>query len=537
MSALHWTARLYIAIVIGAALASAVLAGAFGAGLNADRATLALVVAALMLVAWLFPLPLSFKTHLYFDLSVSVAAMLLFQPVVAIVATGAGAALAQLIRRQPWDQTLFNASLMMLQTAAGVTVLAAVGWQPAQPNFDSPWLALALLAAGALAYLVNQALLAGIVGLQTGVSPARVWRDGLVRAERTEQFAMLAQLGLGIAAAELASAAAWTVALLALPTIAVHSALSRNLKLRRQTEAALHVSEANLAEAQRVARLGSWDWNLSTGEQSWSDEVYRIFGLTPRSFGPTYAAFLGLLPADERETVDRVVHDALYDGESFSLDHRIAWPDGSERIVHQQGEVVFDDEGRKARMVGTIHDITERKALEAQLAYRAFHDSLTGLANRAQFLHRLGETLVAADRSDRSERRGAVLFLDLDRFKQVNDSYGHDAGDQLLVAVARRLVSCVPESATVARLGGDEFTILLDGVGRREAERVAERIVQAFAERFRLDGRLVTATTSIGIVLADAQHATATDLLRDADRALYRAKDAGRAGYAIAEAA
>jgi diguanylate cyclase (GGDEF)-like protein len=127
--------------------------------------------------------------------------------------------------------------------------------------------------------------------------------------------------------------------------------------------------------------------------------------------------------------------------------------------------------------------------------------------------------------------------LDLDRFKQVNDSYGHDAGDQLLVAVARRLENCVPESATVARLGGDEFTILLDGVGRREAERVAERIVQAFAEPFRVDGRLVTATTSIGIVLADAQHASATDLLRDADRALYRAKDAGRAGYAIAEAA
>jgi diguanylate cyclase (GGDEF)-like protein/PAS domain S-box-containing protein len=536
MSALHWTARLYLGIVIGSAVLAALFASTAGTGLDGATAALALGVGALMLVAWLFPLPLSFKTHLYFDLSVSVAAMLLFQPLVAIVVTGAGAALAQRIRRQPWDQTLFNGALMMLQTAAGAGTLALAGWRPDRPNFDDPALALAMLAAGLIAYLSNQGLLAGIVGLQTGVSPARVWRDGLVRAERVEQFATLAQLGLGITAAELVSSAAWTVILLALPVIAVHSALSRNLNLRRQTEVALHVSEANLAEAQRVARLGSWDWNLSTGEQSWSDEVFRIFGLAPRSFAPTYAAFLGLLPEDEREAVDRAVHEALYEGEAFSLDHRIAWADGSERIVHQQGEVVFDEAGRKARMVGTIHDITERKALEGQLAHRAFHDSLTGLANRAHFLHCLSQTLDNSER-DRSERRGAVLFLDLDRFKQVNDSFGHDAGDQLLVAVARRLVSCVPESATVARLGGDEFTILLEGAGRREAERVAERIVQAFDAPFMLDRRPVTATTSIGIVLADPRHASATDLLRDADRALYRAKDAGRAGYAIAEAA
>jgi len=175
-------------------------------------------------------------------------------------------------------------------------------------------------------------------------------------------------------------------------------------------------------------------------------------------------------------------------------------------------------------------DITERKALEGRLAHQATHDALTGLPNRALLLDRLDWALARARRDGLS---CAVLFVDLDRFKDVNDTLGHDAGDRLLVTVAARLRDSLRDNDTLARLGGDEFAVLLEGTDAGEATQAATRILAALALPLALDGHLFRLTASIGIAPGYADHARPEEVLRDADIALYRAKDAGRAGYAL----
>src|SRR5581483_9653318 len=168
------------------------------------------------------------------------------------------------------------------------------------------------------------------------------------------------------------------------------------------------------------------------------------------------------------------------------------------------------------------HHLRQRRAAEARLLHQAYHDPLTDLPNRALFHDRLAQALA------RTGRRGeplAILFLDLDRFKLVNDSLGHAAGDRLLIAVGERLRARARPGDTVARLGGDEFTILLDGLAdRAEAESLVADIAAALEAPFALDDREVAVTASIGVALAGAEHAVPEDLLRDADVALYRAK-------------
>ncbi|CAA9587757.1 MAG: diguanylate cyclase/phosphodiesterase (GGDEF & EAL domains) with PAS/PAC sensor(s) [uncultured Thermomicrobiales bacterium] len=180
---------------------------------------------------------------------------------------------------------------------------------------------------------------------------------------------------------------------------------------------------------------------------------------------------------------------------------------------------------------GIMRDVSERSAYESRLQYQAFHDPLTDLPNRALFLDRLGHALA---RARRDGRRSAVLFLDLDRFKDINDSCGHDAGDRLLVAAAARLRGCLRDEDTLARQGGDEFTILLEEVADAEAAAlVAERLAAALDAPFPIGGQDHRVTASIGVVLTDGTYSRPEDLLRDADIAMYRAKEAGKARHAV----
>ena len=192
-----------------------------------------------------------------------------------------------------------------------------------------------------------------------------------------------------------------------------------------------------------------------------------------------------------------------------------------------------DEQGAAHGAIGVGTDVTGRAAYQERLNHQAYHDPLTDLPNRLLFSRRLDAALAVNDGA-----RGvpAMLFLDLDRFKVINDSLGHDTGDQLLLAVAERLLLCVRPRDTVARLGGDEFTVLLDGVANeREATRVAERITAALSRPFQIDGHEVVVTASIGVVMTTpgAGRETAADLLRYADMAMYQAKGAGKAQYAL----
>ena len=189
-------------------------------------------------------------------------------------------------------------------------------------------------------------------------------------------------------------------------------------------------------------------------------------------------------------------------------------------------------DGEIIGVVAIIHDVTERKRAEDQLLHNAFHDSLTGLPNRALFLDRLERLIKHVHRHP--EYTFAVLFLDLDRFKVVNDSLGHGVGDDLLIAIGHRLEACLREGDSVARLGGDEFAILLDDVKDvNEATRVADRIERELTAPFFLRGHEVFTSTSIGIALSSLSYSKPGDLLRDADTAMYRAKSGGRGRYEV----
>jgi diguanylate cyclase (GGDEF)-like protein/PAS domain S-box-containing protein len=299
---------------------------------------------------------------------------------------------------------------------------------------------------------------------------------------------------------------------------------------RDRMEAALRRSEASLAAAQRIAHLGHWEWNIARDELHWSDEIYRIFGVTPREFGATLEAFQRFVHPDDLAMVDSSVMRA-FGGKPSSVDHRIVRPDGETRVVQQQYEVLFDDAGSPMRVVGTVQDITERKALEERLQHQVLHDPLTGLPNRAWLTDRLEAALACTRRGEGSV---ALLYLDLDRLKSVNDSLGHEAGDELLVAVGERLKSCLRPGASAARLGGEEFVVLIEDVaGVEDVIRVAEHVLEALRGPFALRGCEIFVSVSIGIALGDADTDRIEDLVRNADLAMYKAKGSGKARYEL----
>jgi diguanylate cyclase (GGDEF)-like protein/PAS domain S-box-containing protein len=227
------------------------------------------------------------------------------------------------------------------------------------------------------------------------------------------------------------------------------------------------------------------------------------------------------------------IYAAFRTGATLSRDNEVFWrKDGTRFPVEYVSTPIIEGDKILGAVV-TFKDITERRVLEEQLQHQAFHDALTDLPNRALFIDRLGHALT---RAGRLETKIAVLFTDLDNFKVINDSLGHKAGDQLLIAVAERLKTCLRPEDTVARLGGDEFTILLERVaGVSDAAEVAERIAKELQPPFVLDGKEVFATTSTGIAVSSSAWEQPADLLRHADLAMYRAKSKGKACYELFE--
>jgi len=297
-------------------------------------------------------------------------------------------------------------------------------------------------------------------------------------------------------------------------------------------------SEERLARAQRIARLGNWEWDVQSGEMHWSEEMYRLYGVIPGPAAPGRDRLLDRIHVDDREMLSRAIVEALRGEKPYSLDFRVVPPDGVERFVHEEAEILFDEAGTAVRMVGTTQDITERKRAEGQIRILAYYDGLTLLPNRRLFLEKLGVTL------ENVKRRGglhAVLFLDLDRFKQINDTLGHGVGDRLLQAVAERLRRSLRSSDAIARgdlagtnedvcrLGGDEFIVSISNISRGEdAASVAKRILEALQQPFRLDEQEVFISASIGISLFPQDGTDLETLLKNADAAMYQAKEAGR---------
>ena len=303
----------------------------------------------------------------------------------------------------------------------------------------------------------------------------------------------------------------------------------------------LRRNETRLATAQHIAHIGSWEWNIQADEFYCSEELYRIFTMENMGFDATYQSFLNSVHPLDREFVNVSIEEALHKRKPYNLDHRILLPGGVERIVHTEAEVSRDEDGNPVWMAGIIQDITERKQAEEQIYNLAYFDNLTGLPNRLLFKEHLSHSLI---RSLRENRFVAILFLDLDRFKYINDTLGHSIGDKLLQGVAERLLICVRKSdlvgrdeggdlhSSVARLGGDEFTVLLTEIIKvQDVARVARRIIENISQPFNLDGHEVIVTTSIGISLYPDDGSDVITLIKNADTAMYHAKDQGRNNF------
>ena len=418
----------------------------------------------------------------------------------------------------------------------------------------------------------------------------------------------------------------------------------------------LRRSEARLREAQQLARLGSWEWDIRANVVTWSDELFRIYGLAPQSMSPTYEDFLQRVHPDDRADVDARNHKAFADHQPFEDVKRIVRPDGSVFLMRTQGEVICDDDGNPLRMVGVCEDVTaqvrareaesllalivessndaiyavtregrlsswnpaaermfgysameavgapattllahhttasfeqviaaalagdriapfettllhcdrhpvevslslapirspasdridgvsvsardntERRRLERQLRHLADHDALTGLYNRRRFDDELGRAMANTRRFDEG---AAVLLIDLDDFKYVNDTLGHAAGDELLRSIAGMIRERVRATDILARIGGDEFALLLPRATADEACLVAADLVQAAREHaLTLGGGVVRVTISVGAVAFDATAGAAENVLIAADRAMYDAKAHGRDRYVVVD--
>ena len=273
---------------------------------------------------------------------------------------------------------------------------------------------------------------------------------------------------------------------------------------------------------------GVWDWNIQTGAESCSHRLIQMFGFEAHELMHSPNELEKRVHPDDRPQMERD-RQAHYAGlaPTYLNEHRIQCKDGSWKWVQTRGLVVSRDSlGRPLRMIGTHTDITERKATEELIRKQAYFDALTGLPNRRMLRDRLDQEIRKAQR-DKTEL--AILFLDLDHFKEVNDTLGHDQGDLLLLEAARRLTACVRAVDTVARMGGDEFTLLLAGLPPgMDLQRILKDILDAMAQVFQLGNEQVFVSASLGITMYPLDATEADDLLKHADQALYVAKGAGR---------
>jgi diguanylate cyclase (GGDEF)-like protein/PAS domain S-box-containing protein len=420
---------------------------------------------------------------------------------------------------------------------------------------------------------------------------------------------------------------------------------------RRRVLNQLKASERRLQDAQRVAQIGSWELNLDTKKLIWSDQVYRIFEMNQEDFGGSYDAFLDLIHPMDRDRVKQAYTDALANGTTYEITHRLLMADGRIKYVHEQCETDYAADGRPQSSIGTVQDITEQflaseklqeaaaffrstaegvlvtdlngtilnvnpafteitgysraeilgknprmlksgrhnesfyrdlwtalktqgnwrgeiwnrrkngsiypelltistvendqgqptsyvavfsdistvKRSEERLNYLAHHDPLTDLPNRLLFNDRLSQSIQSAMRHNQTL---AVVFIDLDRFKHINDSMGHAVGDRLLQQLAQRLKKALRQSDTVARISGDEFVILLNDIKSSTHATVAvERLMDIFQTPFNLEGKEIHMTSSMGISIFPHDAMEPGTLLRNADTAMYQAKQEGRNLY------
>lgn len=295
-----------------------------------------------------------------------------------------------------------------------------------------------------------------------------------------------------------------------------------NARLRAELE--------RLRTSQTFSGIGTWDWQVNTETLHWSDEVYPMFGFAAGEVSPSYALFCSMVHPDDAARVRGGEIITLHSGRQHDQEYRVIWRDGTIRWLRETGDILRDAAGRPVRMIGTVRDITDDKAREQRMLHLAFHDELTGLPNRAYFRARMEDALA---RARRAGTLVALMFIDLDKFKPINDRHGHAAGDAVLAALADRLRGAIRTTDCAARLGGDEFVVILENLsGAGEVPALADKILNTIRTPFVQDQSSLELDASMGIALYPDHADTAELLAERADHAMYQAK-AARGGWRL----
>jgi diguanylate cyclase (GGDEF)-like protein/PAS domain S-box-containing protein len=322
-------------------------------------------------------------------------------------------------------------------------------------------------------------------------------------------------------------------AAVALENASLYEQSQQEIIERKRIEQALRESEERYALAVRGANDGLWDWDLRSNQIYFSPRWKTMLGYAEEEIGGSPREWWSRIHPEDSERVKLTITSHLKGISShFESEHRMLHKDGTYRWMLSRGLAVCGPDGSVVRMAGSQSDITDRKVAEEKLLHDAFYDTLTGLPNRALFMDRLKYAIEHVKR--RKDDLFAVLFLDLDRFKDINDSLGHMVGDELLIEIAKMLRGGLRATDMVARFGGDEFVILLDDIESMDAvKRIADWVQQELKSLTYSSEHEFFISTSIGIVWSAMNYQRAEEVLRDADIAMYSAKAHGKARYAV----
>jgi len=296
-------------------------------------------------------------------------------------------------------------------------------------------------------------------------------------------------------------------------------------KKSRQASEKLKVLVDRLKAGASAGIVGIWDWDVKNNILNWDSVMYQLYGLKESEFEDLYEAWIARVHIDDRAHIDGEIQAALRNEREYCPEFRVLWPDNSVHFIKAVSKATFDSAGNPTRLVGVNYDITDQKNIQMRLDKEASYDPLTHLPNRRLITDRLKQAIALVERND---KKMAILFIDLDGFKKVNDVHGHHVGDWLLIEVSARIQYCLRATDTVGRLGGDEFVVIIADV-EQNAELVANKIRTTLKEPFVMDnGVVLNISSSIGVAIY-LQHANnQTMLMECADKAMYEAKKRGR---------
>jgi len=307
--------------------------------------------------------------------------------------------------------------------------------------------------------------------------------------------------------------------------------LETTVQALKKTRNELHDASSRLDFATKAGNIGVWTWDVVSNKISWNSVMYELYDI-PVDVHPTYETWKNALHPEDAKRAKKLLKDAVKGKVEFNTEIRIILGCGAIRYIKTAARIERGSTGKPIRMTGVTLDISEQKKTEEQFLYMANHDVLTELPTLRLAKDR---TLMAINNAQRNKTSIAIMFIDLDGFKSVNDNYGHEAGDALLQEIAKRFLSCVRETDTVARIGGDEFLITLSEISSQEnLKMIADELVEITSQTVVFKSNRLNVGASIGISLYPDNGENIESLIKQADEAMYNIKKTGKNGFAFA---